>query len=110
MKYSALALLFAAAFAAPGSRAGDEAIPVLVIKDHKFAPDKVKVKAGSRFKLTIRNDDPTSEEFESNTMIIEKFIGPKRSITVTLGPLKPGVYEFFGDFHPETAKGQLTAE
>lgn len=87
-----------------------EDIPVLVIKNHQFTPNKVTVKAGERFKITIRNDDPTSEEFESKTMIVEKFIGPGKSITVTLGPLKAGEYEFFGDFHKDTAKGQLTAQ
>ncbi len=82
----------------------------LKIKDHKYAPELLSVKAGERFKVRITNEDPSSEEFESKSMIVEKFIGPKRSITVTLGPLKPGAYDFFGDLHPQTAKGQIVAK
>lgn len=82
----------------------------LVIKDHKFSQETLVVKAGEKFRLNIKNEDSTSEEFESNTMIIEKFIGPKRSISVILGPLKPGTYEYFGEFHMKTAKGQVIAK
>ena len=82
----------------------------LRIKDHKYFPENLKVKANERFKIKVTNEDATSEEFESKTMIIEKFIGPQRSITVVLGPLKPGSYDFFGCFHKATAKGQIVAE
>ena len=82
----------------------------LRIKDHRYYPDRLEVKAGERFKIKVTNEDATSEEFESKSMIIEKFIGPGRTITVTLGPLKPGTYDFFGCFHPTTAKGQLIAK
>ena len=82
----------------------------LRIKNHKYTPEILKVKAGERFKLRVFNDDPSSEEFESKAMIIEKFIGPNRSILITLGPLKAGEYDFFGCFHPKTAKGKIIAE
>jgi hypothetical protein len=29
---------------------------------------------------------------------------------VRVGPLAPGRYEFFGEFHPNTAKGVVIAE
>lgn len=82
----------------------------LVIKNHKYTPELIHVKANQRFKVRITNDDITAEEFESKSMIIEKFIGPKRTITVVLGPLKPGVYDFFGCLHPQTAKGQIVVK
>lgn len=82
----------------------------LTIKDHKYSLEKIEVKANQRFKIKITNADPTSEEFESKSMIVEKFIGPNKSITITLGPLKPGEYEYFGCFHPKTAKGILIAK
>lgn len=89
--------------------ASDDPIEVR-IKNHKFYPDRITVKAGTRFKLRLINEDSTSEEFESNTMIVEKFLGPKRKMTITLGPLKPGTYEYFGELNPSTAQGILTAE
>lgn len=91
------------------ARAG-EGVLELKIKNHKYTPELLEVKAGERFKIRVTNEDPSSEEFESRSMIIEKFIGPKRSIVITLGPLKPGEYDFFGDFHPGTAKGKIVAK
>lgn len=99
-----------AAGLAGASAFANDGVLELRIKDHKYTPDVLEVKAGERFKLRVYNDDPTSEEFESKSMIIEKFIGPKRSILITLGPLKPGEYDFFGCFHPQTAKGKIIAK
>lgn len=82
----------------------------LKIKNHKFDKETMVVEANKKFKLKIINEDPSSEEFESLSMIVEKFIGPKRSITVTIGPLKPGQYDYFGEFHASTCKGILTAK
>jgi hypothetical protein len=31
-------------------------------------------------------------------------------IIVYIGPLKPGKYEFFGDFNPKTARGHIIAK
>jgi plastocyanin len=97
-------------FVCSPARADEGLILELKIKDHKYTPEVLNVKAGERFKIRVTNEDPSSEEFESRSMIIEKFIGPKRSITVTLGPLKAGEYDFFGDFHPDTAKGKVVAK
>ncbi len=107
MKSILFILLWGSSF---NSFAAEETIPLLTIKDHQFTPSTLKVKAGERFKIKVKNDDATSEEFESKTIIVEKFIAPKQTITLTLGPLKAGEYEFFGDLHPATAKGRLTAE
>lgn len=82
----------------------------LHIKNHKYDVEKIEVEANKKFKLKIYNDDPSSEEFESRAMVVEKFIGPKKSITITVGPLKPGSYDYFADFHPSTAKGILIAK
>jgi hypothetical protein len=102
--------LIACAFSDSAKSDEGDGIQVLTIKNHRYSPEKLEVKAGQRFKLKIINEDATSEEFESKSMIIEKFIAPKKSITVNLGPLKPGEYEFFGCFHPDTAKGVLSAK
>jgi DNA polymerase III delta subunit len=104
MKLILLGLLFSTNLFA------DDKIIELRIKDHKFNIEKLEVKANEKFKIKVFNDDASSEEFESKTMIVEKFIGPKKSLVITLGPLKPGTYEYFGDFHQSTAKGVLTAK
>ena len=38
----------------------------LTIKDHRFEPLELQVPAGKRFKLVVKNLDPTAEEFESH--------------------------------------------
>ncbi len=105
MKYFLLALIFST-----NVMAEDMPYFELRIKNHKFNIEKIEVPAGKKFKIKVINEDPTSEEFESNSMIVEKFLGPKRSLTGTLGPLKPGTYEYFGEFHMKTAKGIVIAK
>jgi uncharacterized protein (DUF58 family) len=83
---------------------------VLTIKDHRFTPTELKVPANKRVQITVVNDDPTPEEFESHEMKVEKVIPGKSKAVVRVGPLKPGRYPFVGEFHEATAKGTLVAE
>lgn len=82
----------------------------LVILNHQFVPSTLTVPAGVKFKLLVENQDATPEEFESNDLNREKIVLGKSTITVFLGPLEPGKYHFFGDFHQETAQGELIAK
>jgi Cupredoxin-like domain len=95
------------AFGAAPARADDY---VLTIKNHRFNPTEIKVPANKRVQITIVNEDPTPEEFESHEMKVEKVIPGKSKGVVRVGPLKPGRYPFFGEFHEATAKGTLIAE
>ncbi len=81
----------------------------VVIKDHKFVPAELTVPAGKKIKLIVDNQDATAEEFESYELNREKVVPPKSQITIFVGPLTPGRYPFFGDFHQDTAKGVLIA-
>lgn len=80
------------------------------IKDHKFNVSSLKVKANTKFELTVINEDKSAEEFESHKLKIEKHLGPNKTIKIILGPLKPGVYPFFGEFHEDSAKSEIVAE
>jgi hypothetical protein len=102
-------LAVAAALFAGTAQADDT--PRLTIRDHKFQPERLEVPAGVKFRLTVRNDDPTAEEFESFELNREKVVPAGQEIPVFLGPLESGrQYPFFGDFHRETAKGVLVAK
>lgn len=79
----------------------------LAIRDHKFDPAELNVPAGTKIKLLVENQDVTPEEFESADLNREKVVVGKATITVFLGPLDAGKYHFFGDFHQETAQGDL---
>jgi plastocyanin len=92
------------------SAQAQEAEAQVVIHNHKFEPAEIKVPAGKKVKLVLENQDATAEEFESHDLNREKVVPPKGKVTVFVGPLKPGRYPFFGDFHKETAKGVLIAE
>ena len=106
MRLFLLAML--AVMAAP-ARAGDVPEFRLTIRDHRFVPAEVVVPANSKIKLVVVNEDPTPEEFESHELNREKVVTGKGSITVYLGPLKPGRYPFFGEFHMATAQGAVIA-
>jgi plastocyanin len=90
--------------------AGEEHEVRLVIENHRFQPAEVTVPAGKRIRLVVENRDDSAEEFESHTMKAEKVVGPKATITVSVGPLDAGSYEFFGEFNPQTATGTLIAQ
>ena len=82
----------------------------IAIKDHKFDPAEIRVPAQQRIKLHIHNQDPSPEEFESHSLKREKVISGGAKAVLTVGPLKPGRYPFFGEFNPTTATGVLIAE
>jgi plastocyanin len=82
----------------------------IVIKDHRFEPAEVKVPAGQRVKLVVDNQDSTPEEFESHSMNREKVIPGGKKAAIFVGPLKPGRYTFFGEYHEKTAQGVVIAE
>ena len=82
----------------------------ILIKEHRFQPAELTVPSGKRIKLVIDNQDGTPEEFESHELRVEKIIPGGTKGTVNVGPLKPGSYPFFGDFHQDTAQGKLQAK
>jgi plastocyanin len=90
--------------------AAQEPSYTLVIKDHKFQPAEIEVPAGQKIVLLVKNDDSTPEEFESTELRREKVVPGGDQTTVYIGPLKPGRYEFFGDFNPSTARGHIVAK
>jgi hypothetical protein len=89
---------------------GEDTDVRLVLREHKFVPEEITVPARKKIKLVIENQDATAEEFESYELNREKVVPPKGKVTVFVGPLEPGRYPFFGDFHKETAKGVLIAK
>jgi len=81
----------------------------LAIKDHRFEPARLDVPAGKKFKLVVKNLDPTPEEFESHDLKREKVIAAKGQATIMIGPLKAGTYRFVGEYHEATAQGRIVA-
>ena len=91
-----------------GARADDSGT-VITIEGGKFVPSDVTVPANTRVKLIVRNQDQSMSEFESVDLHREKTVTPGGQILVFVGPLSPGSYEFFDDFHPQD-RGHLIAK
>lgn len=82
----------------------------LLIRAGHFVPATLEVPANTKFRLLIKNEGPGAEEFESVELRKEKVLAPGASSFLIFQPLKPGSYKFFGEFHPDTAQGQIVAK
>jgi hypothetical protein len=84
-------------------------IPV-TLKNHKFTPATIHVKAGIPNVIALTNADDTAEEFDSTALKVEKVVAGHSRGNVRLRPLSPGRYPFMGEYHSETAQGVVVAE
>jgi Cupredoxin-like domain len=107
MRSLAAALLLA--FCASVPALADPGPVSITIRDHAFVPAEVKLPAGAKIELSIRNEQAMPAEFESSSLNREKVVSPGGAISVFVGPLNPGRYEFFDDFHPAT-RGFIVVE
>ncbi|BDV35839.1 cupredoxin domain-containing protein [Methylocystis iwaonis] len=82
----------------------------LTIKDHKFDPAELKIPADKPATLVVKNLDGTPEEFESKPLRIEKVVPANSEATFQIRALKAGRYKFFGEFHEDSAKGEVVVE
>lgn len=82
----------------------------LTIKDHKFDPAELKIPADKAATLVVKNLDGAPEEFESKPLRIEKVVPANSEATFQIRALKPGRYKFVGEFHEDSAKGELVVE
>lgn len=78
----------------------------ITIENNRFVPSAVEIPAGVKVKLVVKNENRTASEFESSELHREKVVTPGQQVVVFVGPLDPGTYEFFDDFHPHT-RGHL---
>jgi len=81
----------------------------LVLKNHRFAPATFTVPAGRKVTVHLINQDPAGEEFDSRDLDVEEDVTPNGSTSFEIGPLKPGRYAFMGEYHSQTAQGEVVA-
>ena len=82
----------------------------LTLDQHRFSPEELRVKANTPFILAITNKDKKDEEFEIASLRIEQIVSGGKTLQLKMPALKPGTYEFIGDFHEKTAKGRIVAK
>ena len=81
----------------------EEAVSLsLTIKDRKFEPAELHAPPGRAIEIHVKNLNPIVSEFESSDFNREKIVEAGSQITVFIGPLSPGSYGYFDDFHRET--------
>lgn len=110
-EHIALSLWFAmvSVAAVPLAMAASPSAFTLTIKDQAFVPDSLTIPAGKTVKILVRNQDSRPAEFESYDFNRETVIPGGTQVPVYVGPLKPGTYKFFNDFHP-SSKGTLIVQ
>ncbi len=102
-------VVFSILLALAGGASAETSV-TLTIKDHRFEPARIEVPAGAAFELIVKNADPTPEEFESDDLDLEKIIPGGAEAVFEIDALEPGTYEFFGEFHPDSARGDIVAK
>jgi hypothetical protein len=72
------------------------------IKDQGFVPQEISVPAGTKVLLVISNLDDLPAEFESYDLSREVVVPAHGQVKIYIGPLDPGRFRFFNDFHPSS--------
>jgi len=85
--------------------------PIAVhLKNHKFSPAIITVKANQPSMIRLFNDDDTADEFDSASLKIEKVVPGHASANIRIRALAPGKYPFMGEYHAATAQGAVIAK
>ncbi len=82
----------------------------VVVRDGRIEPARLEVPAGTKIKLTIRNEGSGPCEFENLDLRVEKVLAPGASSFVVIHRPRPGTYRFFDEFHPDTSEMLLIAK
>lgn len=110
-KFLCAALIWGPALVICGAALAEDVPTIeLTIKDHRFNPAEIHISAHTPTVLTIKNEDPIAEEFDSAALKVEKVIAGGGTGLVRLRPLETGSYPFIGEYHSETAQGVVIVE
>jgi hypothetical protein len=85
--------------------------PIAVtLKNHRFSPSVIKVKANQPNMIILSNEDDTADEFDSSSLKVEKVVPGHQKGNVRIRALAPGKYPFMGEYHAATAQGVVIAQ
>ena len=89
----------------------DEAPQPLALKDHKFSPSTIHVKANEPTVISLTNKDDTAEEFNSTSLKVEKVVaGHSPAATSVCGRWRRADIPSWANIIPTTAQGVVIAE
>jgi hypothetical protein len=107
VKYSAQIFIFLLFTFGMVAMATASHVVTINLQNHIFEPSVITIPENIKIKLVIVNHDASPEEFDSFDLNREKVIFAKSKAVLFIGPLPKGSYDFFGEFHPETAQGKV---
>ena len=87
-----------------------DATIAVTLKNHKFSPSVIKVKANQPSMIILSNEDDTADEFDSSSLKVEKVVPGHQKGNVRIRALAPGKYPFMGEYHAATAQGIVVAQ
>ena len=101
--------ILAGVFSTSSALAAESSPLMLVVHDGRFEPEQLAIPTGVKLKLLIRNLDTSPIEFESFDLSREIIVPGHGEVTIYVGPLEPGSYQFFNDFNHEM-RGSVVAK
>lgn len=81
----------------------------LTVKDRHFLPAEITIPSGTKIKLAVKNQDGIPIEFESTDLSREVIVPGNSEVTIYVGPLNQGSYQFYNDFDREM-RGSIVAK
>lgn len=68
----------------------------LMLDQHRFSPEELRIKANTPFIPVILSKDKEDEEFAISSLRIEQVVSGGKTFRFKLPALKPGAYKFVG--------------
>ncbi|MGE3873888.1 MAG: cupredoxin domain-containing protein [Parvibaculaceae bacterium] len=82
----------------------------MTLKGQTFTPAELKVPAGEPFIIKLKNENDAPAEFESKEMKFEKIVAGHSEILARVKALPGGEFEFYDEYHEDTARGTVVSE
>lgn len=106
----AFALALAGAGLATPALGDDDVTIRIEFKDGVVTPARVEAPAKTRLRLDLNNLGDGPAEFESKSLRLEKVLAAHGHAIMVIRNLDPGEYDFFDDFHPDSAPAVIVAK
>jgi hypothetical protein len=109
---STRALIFAISGLALAStaHAADPMTYEITLNGQSFTPAELKVPAGAAFIIKLKNENDAPAEFESKEMKFEKIAAGHSTILTRVQALPGGEFEYYDEYHEDTARGTVISE
>jgi plastocyanin len=89
-----------------GDGGGDGGADVtLTAKNISYDPESLTVASGGSIRYS--NKDGTEHNFTAEKAGVDEDVEPGSSVTIDLGDVEPGTYDFHCEYHPDSMQGTL---